>query len=506
MAMIGKIRRMHFRQGKSVREIVRLTSLSRNTVRKWLKTPLEEEPRYRRSVRPSKLSVFHESLKQALKADAHRPRHERRTARALHAQIRAEGYDGSYSRVTDFVREWRQGEGQSVSAKAFVPLAFELGEAYQFDWSEEGLVVGGIYYRLQVAQLKLCASRAFWLVAYPSQGHEMLFDAHTRSFAAIGGIARRGIYDNMKTAVDKVNKGKGRIVNKRFAAMCTHYLVDADFCNVASGWEKGVIEKNVQDSRRRIWIDAAKHRFGSFVELNAWLADRCRALWQEVRHPEHKQFSVAEMLEHERPHLMPMPEPFDGYVENPARVSSTCLVTVARNRYSVPCELAGQMLSTRLYPGRIVVVADDKKVASHERLSDRGQTKYDWQHYIPLVERKPGALRNGAPFADMPEPLQQLRRALLRDPGGDRVMAQVLSIVPTAGLDAVLVAVELALEGIPRGRVGAEHVLNVIARLNAAPAPQNAATALRVADKPLANTERYDSLRGQASAEEIDHA
>jgi len=506
MAMIGKVRRMYFRQGKSVREIVRLTSLSRNTVRKWLKAPLEGEPRYRRSERPGKLSALHEALQQALKVDAHRPRHERRTARALHAQIRADGYDGSYSRVTDFVRAWRQGEGQSVSTNAFVPLAFELGEAYQFDWSEEGLVVGGIYYRMQVAQLKLCASRAFWLVAYPSQGHEMLFDAHTRSFAAMGGIARRGIYDNMKTAVDKVKKGKGRTVNKRFAAMCAHYLVDADFCNVASGWEKGVVEKNVQDSRRRIWIEAAKLRFGSFVELNAWLADRCRALWQEIRHPEHDQFSVAEMLEHERPHLMPMPEPFDGYVENPARVSSTCLVTVARNRYSVPCELAGRMLSTRLYPGRVVVVADDKKVASHERLSDRGQTRYDWQHYIPLVERKPGALRNGAPFADMPEPLQQLRRALLRDPGGDRVMAQVLSIVPTAGLDAVLVAVELALEGAPRGRIGVEHVLNVIARLNAAPAPQNAATGLQVTTKPLANTERYDSLRGQASAEEVDHA
>ena len=106
----------------------------------------------------------------------------------------------------------------------------------------------------------------------------------------------------------------------------------------------------------------------------------------------------------------------------------------------------------------------------------------------------------------MPEPLQLLRKALLRNPGGDRVMAQVLSIVPTAGLDAVLVAVELALEGAPRGRVSVEHVLNVIARLNAAPVPPNAATALQVADKPLANTERYDSLRGQDSAEEIDHA
>jgi hypothetical protein len=85
-------------------------------------------------------------------------------------------------------------------------------------------------------------------------------------------------------------------------------------------------------------------------------------------------------------------------------------------------------------------------------------------------------------------------------------MAQVLSIVPTAGLDAVLVAVELALEGAPRGSIGAEHVLNVIARLNAAPAPQNAAAALEVATKPLADTQRNDSLRGQDSTEEVEHA
>ncbi|MCY1228076.1 hypothetical protein D9M72_403720 [compost metagenome] len=331
----------------------------------------------------------------------------------------------------------------------------------------------------------------------------MLFDAHTRSFAALGGVARRGIYDNMRTAVDKVHKGKGRTVNARFAVMCAHYLYDPDFCNVASGWEKGRVEKNVQDSRRRIWIEAGRRRFGSFVELNAWLGERCRALWNEVRHPEHSQFSVAEMLEHERPHLMPMPEPFDGYVEKPARVSSTCLVSVARNRYSVPCELAGQMVSTRLYPGNVVVVAEDAAVARHERLSASGGTRYDWQHYIPLIQRKPGALRNGAPFADMPEALQQLRRGLLRQAGGDRVMAQVLAIVPTAGLDAVIVAVELALEsGPPSGRVSVEHVVNVLGRLTAPATPQSAETALQIVTPPLANTARYDSLRGQ----EVDHA
>ena len=503
MEMIGKVRRMHHRDKKSVREISRVTGLSRNTVSKWLQVPELDRPKYRRAAQCTKLTAFHETIVQALKADAHRPRRERRTARALYDELRGHGYDGGYSRLTDFVRLWRQGEGQS--ATAFVPLAFELGEAFQFDWSEEGLVIAGVYRRVQLAHMKLCASRAFWLVAYPSQGHEMLFDAHRRGFAALG-IARRGIYDNMKTAVDKVNKGKGRVVNSRFAVMCAHYLFDPDFCNVASGWEKGIVEKNVQDSRRRVWLEATQRRWGSFEELNVWLAQRCRELWAEIRHPEHQAFSIAEMLEHESAHLMPMTAPFDGYVEKPARVSSTCLVSVARNRYSVPCELVGQMVSTRLYPGRVKVVAGESVVADHERLNDEGRTQYDWQHYVPLLQRKPGALRNGAPFADLPEPLQQLRRALLREEGGDRVMAQVLAIVPGTGLDAVVVAVELALENAPpSGRVSVEHVRNVLARLNAAPRPANVSTVLQIATPPQADTARYDRLRTPA-CEEADHA
>jgi transposase len=508
MEMIGKVRRMHRRDKKSVREIARATGLSRNTVAKWLQAPVQERAKYRRTSPPTKLTPFHEAIRQALKADTRRPKRERRTARALHEELKAAGYGGGYSRLTDFIRAWREGEGQALKTTAFVPLAFELGEAYQFDWSEEGLVIAGVYRRVQLAHMKLCASRAFWLVAYPGQGHEMMFDAHARGFAALG-IARRGIYDNMKTAVDQVRKGKGRVVNSRFAVMCAHYLVDAEFCNVASGWEKGIVEKNVQDSRRRVWHEATRRRWGSFEELNAWLGTRCRELWQELRHPEHEAFSIAEMLEHERTQLLPMTVPFDGYVEKPARVSSTCLVSVARNRYSVPCELAGQMVSTRLYPSRVKIVAGDDIVADHERLNAEGRTQYDWQHYVPLLQRKPGALRNGAPFADLPEPLQQLRRALLREDGGDRVMAQVLAIVPAAGLDAVLVAVELALESAPpSGRVSVEHVLNVLARLNAAPRPDDISTPLQASTPPLADTARYDSLRANArdDTQELDHA
>ena len=498
MEMIGKIRRMYLRDKLSLHEITKRTGLSRNTIRRWLRSTEETAPpTYRRREGSGKLTEFHAALEQALKADAQRPKQNRRTAKALFAQIKAEGYAGGYTRVTDYIRDWRGREGRVPHA--FVPLKFELGEAFQFDWSEEGLVIGGIYRRMQVSHLKLCASRAFWLVAYPSQGHEMLFDAHTRSFTALGGIPRRGIYDNMKTAVDRVNKGKGRIVNARFAVMCAHYLFDPDFCNVASGWEKGVVEKNVQDSRRRIWLDAQSRQFGSFAELNAWLGERCRSLWGELRHPEHKAFSVAEMLEQERAEMMPVPALFDGYVEKPARVSSTCLVTVQRNRYSVPCELAGQWVSARLYPDRISVVADDTLVASHDRLTWHDHVGYDWQHYIPLVQRKPGALRNGAPFADIPAPLQQLRQSLLRHEGGDKIMAQVLAAVPTAGLDAVLVAVELVIES---GAISAEHVLNVLARLNASPLPASVETSLQLKEAPQANISRYDSLRGVIGAEE----
>jgi transposase len=508
MEMIDRVRRMHLRDKKSVREIARLTGLSRNTVAKWLAAPVKERPKYRRVAQLTKLAPFHEQLVQALQADARRPKRERRTALALFEQVKAAGYDGGYSRLTDFVRAWREGQGQAVNAAAFVPLLFALGEAFQFDWSEEGLVIAGVYRKLQLAHMKLCASRAFWMRAYPTQGHEMLFDAHTRGFAVLG-IARRGIYDNMKTAVDKVHKGKGRVVNSRFAVMCAHYLVDADFCNVASGWEKGIVEKNVQDSRRRVWLEATQRRWGSLAELNVWLEQRCRELWQELRHPEHEAFSIAEMHEHERAHLLPMTAPFDGYVEKPARVSSTCLVSVAKNRYSVPCEFAGQAVSTRLYPTRVKVVAGDKVVADHERLVGEGRTQYDWQHYVPLLQRKPGALRNGAPFADLPAPLQRLRQALLREAGGERAVAQVLALVPAAGLDAVLVAVELALEGAPpSGRVSVEHVHNVLARLSAAPRPDDVATALRASTPPRADTARYDTLRALAvaAAQEVDHA
>ena len=225
------------------------------------------------------------------------------------------------------------------------------------------------------------------------------------------------------------------------------------------------------------------------------MATQC-VMTRNAAHPEHPELTIAEALEHEQAHLMPMPAPFDGYVELPVRVSSTSLITVARNRYSVPCAYAGHRVSVRLYPERLVVVADQDMVAEHARVVERDRVVYDWLHYLPLVERKPGALRNGAPFAQMPEPLLRLSRALLRREGGDRVMAQGLAAVPVHGLEAVLVAVELVLD---TGRPSVEHVLNVLARLREDPAPDIVATALTVTTPPLAAPGRYDSLHTEVT-------
>ena len=193
--------------------------------------------------------------------------------------------------------------------------------------------------------------------------------------------------------------------------------------------------------------------------------------------------------------------PFDGFVEHTKRVSPTCLIAFERNRYSVPASFANRPVSLRVYPDRLVIAAEGQILCEHNRIIDRshqkpGQTIYDWRHYLAVVQRKPGALRNGAPFLEMPEAFRQLQGHLLKRLGGDREMVEILALVLQHNEQAVLSAVELALEaGVPTKT----HILNVLHRLidgKAPPAsPIDAPQALRLAQEPVADVERYDTLR-----------
>ena len=284
MELLSVIRRWHYRDHFSIREISRRTGLSRNTVRKYLRSD-SVEPKFTIPDRPSKLDPYADKLSHMLRQEAGKSRKQKRTIKQLHADLAALGYDGSYNRVAAFARDWkaaRQLEQKTCGRGVFVPLAFLPGEAFQFDWSEDWAIIAGERTKLQVAHFKLSYSRAFFLRAYPQQTHEMLFDAHNHAFRVLGGVPRRGIYDNMRTAVDKIGRGKERQVNARFSAMVSHFLFEAEFCNPASGWEKGQIEKNVQDARHRLWQPTPS--FPSLAALNDWLETRCRELWAQTPH------------------------------------------------------------------------------------------------------------------------------------------------------------------------------------------------------------------------------
>ena len=503
MALLSVIRRWHFREGMPIREIARRTGLSRNTVRKYLHNK-ELDPKYPVRKSPSKLDDYEATLRCWLHREAKRHRKQRKSVKQLYHELLLLGYEGSYDRVAAFARHWRaqQAEAKGLTSKrAYVPLRFSPGEAFQFDWGEDYAYIGGLKTKLQVAHFKLSHSRAFYLRAYSTQTHEMLFDAHNHAFRVFGGVPERGIYDNMKTAVDKIGRGKERKVNRRFQALVSHYLFEAEFCNPASGWEKGQVEKGVRDARHRLWHSAPK--FKTLEDLNEWLERSCLKLWHQLQHPESTKESIAQCWQNERVALMPVPATFDGYIEHTKRVTSTCLVHHDRQRYSVPASFANQHISMRVYADKITVVAEGRIVAEHVRRFGRnqgpGHTAYDWRHYLAVAQRKPGALRNGAPFETLPESFQTLQKYLLRRPGGDREMVEVLALVLHHDEQLVEEAVSLSLEcGMP----SKQHVVNCLSRLVAQQPPEPLSTPpqLQLAEEPIANTQRYDALRGHGHA------
>ena len=242
--------------------------------------------------------------------------------------------------------------------------------------------------------------------------------------------------------------------------------------------------------------------FPDLATMNAWLEQRCLEVWQETPHGT-LPGTIADVWAEERAALMPLPPAFDGFIELSKRVSPTCLISFERNRYSVPASFANRPVSLRIYPDRLVVAAEGNILCEHVRVIERShklpsKTIYDWRHYLAVVQRKPGALRNGAPFLELPPAFRQLQDHMLRKPGGDREMVDILALVLHHDEQAVLTAVELALaEGVPTKT----HVLNLLHRLVDGKVvggpPLDTPQALVLRREPKANVERYDGLRSQ---------
>jgi transposase len=490
METIGKIRRRRLVLGESISAIARDLGLARNTVKRALR--FEGKREYQRTIQPRpKLGPYIETLEGWIEAEEKLPVRERRTAQRLYEALCIEGYCGTADTIRREVRIILRRRHSESSA--FIPQYFAPGEAYQFDFSHEHVELGGIDQVVKLAHVRLSHSRAFFLVAYPRESQEMVFDAHARAFVFFGGVPRRGIYDNMKTAIDAIFIGKERRYNRRFLVMCNHYLIDPTACTPASGWEKGQVENQVGNVRE--WLFTPKVRCADLAELNAHLAARCLQLTRERNHPEQTTRKIIEVWEEERAALRAMPAPFDGFAEDTGRISPTCLVNFDRNRYSVDSRYAGGVATVRAYAERIVLMCGDEMIGEHPRFFGRGHVQYNPWHYVPALERKPGALRNGAPFKDwnLPGAMTRLRERLARHPDGDRQFVEVLSMVALYGLESVNEACTVALE---EHVTSSAHVVNLLHRA-ASPAPTaplQVPEALKLVIEPAANCNRYDQL------------
>ena len=317
-----------------------------------------------------RIGRFQERLDTLLTENEARPRRERLRMTRIHDLLLREGFDGSYDAVRRYAKRWLDDRRKDAGdgAAAFIPLMFRPGEAYQFDWSHEDVEIAGKPMRVKVAHMRLCASRAVFVRAYPRETQEMVFDAHARAFAFFGGVPTRGIYDNMKTVVTTVFTGKERVFNRRFLIMADHYMIEPTACSPAAGWEEGQVEHQVQTIRGRFF--QPQLRFASLEELNGRLEAECRR-WAALHpHPDQRELTIAEAWDAERPSLQVMLAPFDGFHETPHAVTGTCLISFDRNRYSVMAKAARRAVQVRAYADRIVVRLDDEVIAEH-RLHNR---------------------------------------------------------------------------------------------------------------------------------------
>ncbi len=458
METIAKIRRAYHRDKRSIRQIAREMNLARNTVRRIIRSDVTEL-HYERKVQPRpKLEPFKEQLVAALEEDQKKPPKQRRTALLLFEMLQREGFEGGYDTVRRFVKKWR--EKDSVS-KAFIPLVFAPGEAFQFDWSYEQIELGGSNVKIKLAHFRLSHSRAPFCVAYMRETLEMILDAHVQAFSFYGGSCRKGIYDNLKTVVSKVLMGKERVFNRRFQTLASHYLFEPVACTPAAGWEKGQVERQVGVIRQKLF--GKPRKFSDLDELNQWLRDECKVLAARQKHPDHPNQTVAEVAEQERESLVQTSVAFDAYQESTARVTPTSLVSFDRNRYSVEARCAGKIVTVRAYADRVYFHYDGTLIGLHRRQYGRDRTIYIPWHYLDVLKQKPGAFRNGAPFRawELPQALQKARERLGRTDDGDKQFVGILAVIPRYGLGAVEQACK---EALLSRTISRDLVLNILSR------------------------------------------
>lgn len=452
--LFEQIRRDRDREEASVRELARRHGVHRRTVRQALSSALPPE-RKRPEGRPAPaLGAYHALIDGWLEADRKAPRKQRHTARRVWERLRDEhGAVVSERAVREYVARRRRELGEPVD-EVFVPLCHEPAAEAEVDWGEAEVLIAGALQKIYLFLMRSCFSGACFVAAFPRCTQQAFLEAHVAAFEFFDGVFVECVrYDNLKSAVARVLKGRRRVESDRFIALRSHYLYQASFTRIGKegAHEKGGIEGEVGRFRRRHLVPVPD--VASLGELNEMLAAACVAdLRRTIRGARQ---TVGEALSREVELLRALPmEPFDATEHANPKVDVKALVTVRQNRYSVPVSLAGRKVAAKIGASEIIVLRDGREVARHERLQGRFETSAKLDHYLELLRRKPGALARSLPLRQerergaWPACFDELWQAIAQKTSASeaaRQMVDVLLLVREHGAERVEMAVRGAL-------------------------------------------------------------
>lgn len=433
MDMYYLIRSYH-NDGMSIRAIAKTLGISRQTVKKYCDgttIPGNRKEYHRDSTiitdetRECILSCFREDEREGLAKQRH-------TAKRIYDRLVAEkGFAGGESTIRKAVNDLRK--EHSVHPQADIPLEHDPGDAIQIDLGECTVYLNGVKQKLYSFCGRLCYSCDIFVQLFYTQNLESFLEAQQRMFDHFGGVPNRLIFDNAKVAV-REGFGKHAIATDGYAAFAAHYAFQTDFCNIASGNEKGLVENLVGYSRRNFMVPVPKAK--SLEELNAKLIEDCLN-YRKTHKVQSRTISVNEAYHEEQLYLHSVPiYRYDTSRTATPEIGDYSTARFEKNNYSVPVRYLRRTVTVKGYADKVLIMYNGKLIATHDRLFGSGKTSYRLEHYIDLLERKPRGVFQAKPVRDtVAEELIDWGKKL---PGGNAEMVKLLRLCVDYGEEKIL--------------------------------------------------------------------
>jgi transposase len=434
-----------------------------------------------------------------LEADRKAPRKQRHTAHRIYVRIgkKYPEVQVAESTVRQYVRERKHALGL-LNRETYVPQSYAWGDEAQVDWYEAEVDLGDERQKLQVFVLRSMASGGAFHRAYYRPTQQAFLEAHQLGFEYFGGVFRSLRYDNLPIAVKKILRGYRREETARFIAFRSHWRFQSEFCNPGEGHEKGGVENEVGTFRRNHWVPVPKAQ--DLAEFNALLLEACRE--DEGRVIAGHDQTVGNGMVIEREHLLPLAEEDFDIVEVAfPKVNSLGCVKVRTNAYSVPVR-SGAIVQAKITPTTVEVWHDGRCVATHERCYGRQKETFNLEHYLDVLEHKPGALMGSKPLAQWrqlgrwPASYDEFWQGLMERHGrqkGTRELIELLQLGRTYGQEKLRVAVEGSLAMGSGDSAAVRYLLTAHQLERVTPAPL-AIGALSAFERPLPVVTHYDQL------------